>query len=86
MNSAEALDLVINHIGYIMNSLQPVDEINKMIALEITTNPELCTAEYKEVMTRVIAKLAEFYKDNELEVLWHEYLMLEELESFGQVG
>ena len=80
------LDKVIDQIGYLMNSVDPTDEINKLITLEFTVNSETKDLNYRDVMTKVIVKLVEFYNDPELEALWTEYLLELEDEDFDQVA
>jgi hypothetical protein len=71
----DELEKVINHIGYLMNSMDPAEEINKLISMEMTLNPESQDISYRDIMTKVIIKLVEFYDDMELQVLWTEYLL-----------
>ena len=68
------LERVMNHVSMLLNSADVETEIQKMIALEITTNPDNASLEYLELMHIVILRLAQFYNDDELEELWYNYL------------
>ena len=78
MNSVSrqaSLIKVIDQIGYLMNSVEPAEEINKMVILEMSINPKAKDMSYNELLTEVIFKLVDFYKDPELEQLWVYYLV-----------
>jgi hypothetical protein len=78
MNKGQALERVVEQIGLLMNSVDPSVEINKLIALELTLNHNAADMSYEEIMTEVIIKLTNFYKNDELEDLWTEYLMIDD--------
>jgi len=80
----QALDQVIEHIGFLMNSLDPYAEITKLISLELTVNPDSAEMSYEEIFAMVVGKLMHFYQDKELEEKWTHFVILsgqEELEE-----
>lgn len=81
------LDKVIDQIGFLLNSVDPTEEINKMMALELTITPNAHELPYKEIMNKVVVKLVNFYQDQELEQLWTQYLLeVDEEEIFDDAA
>ena len=40
MEKEEVLEEIIEQIGILLNSIAPADELNKLITLELTVNPD----------------------------------------------
>lgn len=80
-NQQDTLDKVINHIGFLMNVVDPAEELNKMMALELTINPEAKDLNYREILNIVILKLIRFYQDKDLEDLWSDFIISPEIDD-----
>ncbi len=76
-NGHLSLDRVITQIGFLLNSIDPVKEINKLISLELTVNSKAKDLSYQDVMNLVVIRLANFYGDEDLRALWTEYLLID---------
>ena len=57
-----------------MNCSDAELELQKMISLEITTNPQHLGMDHLELWHIVILKLVKFYQDEQLEGLWFSYI------------
>jgi hypothetical protein len=67
---------IVEQIGFLLNSLDPQAEINKLISMELTLNPDAKEMSYEEILGVVINKLINFYDNKELEELWTHYLLI----------
>ena len=47
-----------------------------MVVLEYTLNPDAVEMDFSQILTRVINKINDFYKDPLLSQLWNEYCYL----------
>ena len=75
------LDELVEQVGILLNSINPRDELKKLITLEFTLNPESSEMEYDEVLGIVVNKLIDFYSCQKLEDLWTQYLLFESIEA-----
>lgn len=80
MNQEYLLHKMIDHIGYLLNSTEPHAEINKLISIEFTLNPQAKDLSFEEVFGQVVEKLIKFYEDDELRELWQAYILVDHSE------
>ena len=74
MNSSDLLKNFFNHLSYLMNRSDVDLELQKLMSIEITTNPQARDLEYLELLNVVILRLIDFYQDPQLEQIWFNYL------------
>lgn len=72
---------VMDHISLLLNSADVHHDVQKLLALEMTTNPDGVNLEYIELLHIVVLRLAQFYNDENLENLWYNYLEGQDGES-----
>jgi hypothetical protein len=81
MTRDETLDRLFDLIAQLMNVSDPLAEVNKLIALEMTLNPDTHQMDYTEIMNRIIGRLVNFYQSEELEQLWLDYIFNDQSEE-----
>ncbi len=72
----ELFNQILERIRMLMNTTNPLAELNKLITLEYSMNPEAQDMGHLEVLSLVVVKLATFYSDQKLLDLWETYLLL----------
>ena len=86
MEKEEVLEEIIEQIGILLNSIAPADELNKLITLELTVNPDAQDMGYDELLGHVVGKLISFYKCDKLKDLWTHYLLFEGAEAIEDLN
>ena len=74
LNSSDLLKKFFNHLSYLMNRSDVDFELQKLMSIEITTNPQARDLEYLELLNVVILRLIDFYQDPQFEQAWFDYL------------
>ena len=74
LNSSDLLKKFFDHLSYLMNRSDVDLELQKLMSIEITTNPQARDLEYLELLNVVILRLIDFYQDPQLEQVWFNYL------------
>jgi hypothetical protein len=72
----ELFKQILERIRMLMNTSNPLAELNKLVTLEYSTNPDAKDMGHLEVLSAVIIKLATFYGDQKLVDLWETYLLM----------
>ena len=72
----ELFKQILERIRMLMNTTNPLAELNKLITLEYSMNPGAKDMGHLEVLSSVVIKLATFYGDQKLLDLWETYLLL----------
>ena len=76
VSKEELFKQILERIRTLMNTQNPHAELNKLVTLEYSTNPEAKDMGHLEVLSLVIFKLATFYGDQKLVDLWDTYLAI----------
>ncbi len=74
MRSDYKFEKVLDHLALILNSDDIDTDLHKLVTIEMTTNPDAIDMDYGELMHIIVLKLIDFYKDQDLERLWLDYL------------
>ena len=72
---------IVERVGILLNSMHPHEDLQKLIALEFTVNPEAKENTYNEVLAKVMTYLINFYHCSTLEELWTKFLLYEGVEA-----
>ena len=76
LTQEQIFNQILERIKQLMNSPDPLGEINKFVTMEYTTNEDAREMGHLEVLSLAIVKLATFYGDQKLIDLWESYLAL----------
>ena len=74
MNSDDLLKSVFDRLQFCMACSDIDVELQKMVSMELTMNPQAKELEYFDVLHVVILRLVNFYGDEQLKQLWLSYL------------